>query len=167
MDGNSLGKTFNVFAAPEDLTNASGEKEECSYTETVQRLAELKGWNGFDGTNYETDKEFYEALKTDSYKGGWIMPPRELLTGTAADGPSGVRKGAAVQPDNLFDHQSKGALKRYLAMAAGTAQWYWSSTTDDGFTSSAWVSRFSDGLEKLFHKEILNSLPVRCHLVLR
>src|SRR5947208_2846954 len=62
----SLGRIFNVFAAPEDLPAMM------KYVDAVKYIAELKGWNGFDGTNYATDKEFRQALKDGSYTGGWI-----------------------------------------------------------------------------------------------
>jgi len=114
-----LSQKFNVFAAIEDLTNEAGEKEIYTYDDTVKRMAELEDWHGFDGTKYKNDKEFYEALKNGSYDGGWIIPPRELLTGTKANGPEGFRSGSyIVQPDNLFDHQDKGSLSGTFDKAA-------------------------------------------------
>ena len=62
-EGNSLGKIFNVFAAPEDLTDAAGNKGIFKYVDAVKRIASLKNWHGHDGTNYATDKELYKALR--------------------------------------------------------------------------------------------------------
>ena len=142
-DGRSLGKIFNVFAAPQDLP------ETMKYVDAVKHIAKLKGWNGFDGTNYATDKEIYAALKDGSYNGGWIIPPRELLVGTEPDGKSGIRKGKVIQPDNLFDHQNKGAFKGTFKTAASSGSvypgWYWSSTEYREDPSFVGVVRFSDG----------------------
>jgi len=142
-DGKSLGKIFNVYAAPEDLPSTM------QYVDAVKHIAKLKGWHGFDGTNYATDKEIYKALKDGSYKGGWIIPTRELLVGTEPDGETGVRKGTIIQPDNLFDHQNKGAFKGTFKTAAASGSvypdWYWSSTENCDLPSFVWFVRFSDG----------------------
>jgi hypothetical protein len=160
-NGNSLSKTFNVYAAPEDLP------ETMKYVDAVKHIAQLKKWHGYDGTNYPTDKEIYAALKDGSYKGGWIIPTRELLVGTEPDGESGVRKGKVIQPDNLFDHQNKGAFKGTFKTAASSGSgfpvWYWSSTEhrDDPF--DVWVVRLSDGNGDWFRKDYgrLSCRPVR------
>ena len=159
--GNSLGKVFNVYAAPEDLPDTM------KYLDTVKHIAGLKAWHGYDGTNYPTDKEIYQALKDGSYKGGWIIPPRELLIGTEPDGESGVRKGTIIQPDNLFDHQNKGAFKGTFKTVASSGSaspdWYWSSTEDRDNPSCVWGARFSDGDEGWDHKDTirLSCRPVR------
>ncbi len=160
-DGVSLSKTFNVFAAPEDLL------ETMKYVDAVKHIAELKNWHGFDGTNYPTDKEIYAALKDGSYNGGWIIPTRELLVGTEPDGESGVRKGKVIQLDNLCDHQNEGSFKDTFKMAASSASdcpdWYWSSTEHRDGPGNSWGVRFSDGDEGWGHKDFvrLSCRPVR------
>jgi hypothetical protein len=136
-DGKSLGKIFNVFAAPQDLPDTM------KYVDAVKHIAKLKGWNGFDGTNYATDKEIYKALKDGSYNGGWIIPTRDILVGTDIDGNK-------TQANNLFAHQNKGAFKGTFETAAagdgsGFPDWYWSSTEYLGNPSHVWSVRFSDG----------------------
>ena len=159
-EGNSLGKIFNAFASPEDLTNKSGKKATFIYVDAVKRIAELKDWNGFDGTNYATDKELYKALKDGSYTGGWIIPPRELLSGTDVDGEKDVQK------DNLYAHKDKGSFKGTFTTAAARGgsvffQWYWSCTKDRGHPSGVWNADFSDGFEDWHHKDIrLSCRPV-------
>lgn len=127
-EGKSLSQTFNVFAAPQDLQDTPGSKESCSYIDAVKHIAGLKNWNGFDGANYATDKELIQALKDGSYKGGWVIPPLELLSGMNA-------ACLQVQPDNLYAHKDKGALKNSFVKEAiagvhgsGYADRYWSST---------------------------------------
>ena len=152
-DGNSLSKTFNVFAAPEDLTDTSGKKDTFKYVDAVKRVKDLKGFHGHDGESYATDKELNQALKNGTYKGGWIIPTRELLIGTEADGPSGIRKGGVVRPDNLYDHREKGALKGTFCTEAvrdgsSSKQSYWSCTEyreyPGEYPPCVWVANFSD-----------------------
>ena len=126
-DGTSLRQTFNVFAAPHDVRNTPGKKESCNYLDAVKHVGSLKNWNGFDGENYDTDKDLIQALKDGTYKGGWVIPPREVLMGENAD-------GVQVQPDNLYAHWDKGALKGSFVKEANEshgslyADRYWSST---------------------------------------
>ena len=146
-EGNSLSKTFNVFAAPEDLPKTM------SYVDTVKYIAQLKKWHGYDGEIYATDKDLYAAIKSGSYNGGWTIPTRELLIGTEADGPSGIRKGGVVRPDNLYDHREKGALKGTFCTEAvrdgsSSKQSYWSCTEyreyPGEYPPCVWVANFSD-----------------------
>jgi hypothetical protein len=164
--GNSLGKVFNVFAAKEDLTDASGKKETFKYVDAVKRVATLKGFHGHDGKSYATDKELYKALKDGSYDGGWVIPTRELLIGTEAGGPTGIRKGTVIQPDNLYDHRTKGALKDTFctkaASGSGCPQWYWSCTERRDDPDRAWGADFSDGNGDWGHKD---SSRLSCRLV--
>ncbi len=133
-EGKKLGLRFNVFAAPEDLTNAMGKKDTFRYTEALQRINDLKDFHGYNGERYENDSALFTALKNGSYKGGWVIPPCELLIGYRIgeeDLPSGGVE--TVQADNLFDHKSSGAFgvsfytDPKLANFAST-QYYWSCT---------------------------------------
>lgn len=134
-DGNSLGKIFNVFAAPEDLGGAE------KYVDTVKHIAALKNWHGHDGTNYATDKELYQALKNGGYNGGWIIPTRPLLSGRNVN-------DIIIQPDNLYAHKDKGALaETFKTAASDSSRCYWSSTEDRDYTSHVYAIRFSDGHE--------------------
>ncbi len=136
--GNNLGKIFNVFAAPQDLPDTM------RYVDAVKCIANLKGWNGFDGTNYATDKELYAAIKSGNYNGGWIIPTRELLSDMDVD-------GTATQPGNLYAHKNTGALKGTFTEAATSSSrypdWYWSSMENRDDSSNVLVIRFSDGVE--------------------
>jgi hypothetical protein len=165
-DGKSLGVVFNAFAAPEDLTDTSGKKETFKYVDAVKRVKGLKDFHGHDGESYATDKELNQALKSGSYKGGWVIPTRELLIGTEADGPTGIRKGGVVQPDNLYDHREKGDLKGTFctkaASGSGFPQWYWSCTEDREDPACVWDAGFSDGYGGWARKGIIR---LSCRLV--
>ncbi len=159
--GISLGKVFNVFAAPEDLPVAM------TYVDTVKYIAKLKKWHGFNGTNYPTAEKIYAALKRGSYKGGWIIPPRELLCGSGLDSMSGVRQGKVIQPDNLFDHQNKGtfkgSFKTVVSSGSDFSDWYWTSTVVGSSPPVAWYVSFSGGRESWHLKDYIqgNCRPVR------
>jgi len=158
--GNSLGKIFNVYAAPQDLTNAAGRKETFKYDGALSRIAALKNWHGHDGTSYDTDKELYKALKDGSYKGGWIIPPGELLHGKDL-------YGKKSQIDNLYDHKDKGALKNSFTATISTGytypEWYWSSTQPHNDPSAMQSVNFTNGTQSRFFRDILqlNCRPVR------
>ncbi len=138
-DGKSLSKTFNVYAAPEDLP------ETMKYVDAVKHIAKLKKWNGYDGTNYATDKELYAAIKSGTYNGGWIIPTRDILDGKDVDGKD-------TTPDNILAHKDKGAFKEAkhafkTAASSGSdfPDWYWSSTENRDDLSFVWVVRLSFG----------------------
>ena len=152
-DGISLGKIFNVFAAPQDL----GGRE--TYVDTVKHISQLKNWNGFDGTNYATDKELYKAIKDGSYNGGWIIPTRDVLTGKDVDGNN-------TQSGNLLDAFKKGALKDVKTSSGSGSycpDWYWSSTEGRDCPSFVHDVRLSDGYESWDPKDggRLSVRPVR------
>jgi len=154
-DGRSLGKIFNVFAAPQDLPDTM------KYVDAVKHIAALNNWYGFDGTNYATDKELYQALDNGSYNGGWIIPTRDLLYGKDVN-------GNAIQPDNLYAYKDKGDLAGTFCVAASSGSdypdWYWwSSTEHRDDPSNVHIVRFSDGYEGWNPKDgyRLSCRPVR------
>jgi hypothetical protein len=98
-DGNSLRQAFNVFAAKEDLSGGPSK-----YSDTVRHLAGLKGWNGYNGAGYANDTEFYDALRSGTYKGEWIIPTIDILQGSDVD-------KKATTPDNIFARSDDGAFR--------------------------------------------------------
>ncbi len=122
----SLGLEFNVFAAPEDLTDIAGRHVCLTYAETVLRVGNLKNWHGFDGRGYIGDIALYRALKTGTYKGEWVIPTADLLDG------NDQFSGEKIQEDNLYRHKATGAFKgsynqtRSRKSEKEYARWYWS-----------------------------------------
>jgi hypothetical protein len=153
-DGNSLGKIFNVFAAPQDLGGTE------KYVDAVKHVAQLKNWNGFDGTNYATDRELYKAIKDGSYNGGWIIPTRDLLSGKDVDGNK-------TQSGNLLAAKDAGALKDTFKTSSGSGSdcpvWYLSSTEFRDYPSYVHIVRLSDGYAGWCRKDDfrLSCRPVR------
>ena len=149
-----LSQQFNIFAAPEDLTDTADKKEVYKYVDAVTRIAELKNWHGYNGTNYANKNEIHQALKDGSYiknGSGWFIPPSELLRGTDANRLDGIRPGKMVQRDNLYTHKDKGALCGTFSTVGSDSyagDWYWSST-EDHFNPSLLICTigFSNGNE--------------------
>ena len=84
-EGMSLGKAFNLFAAPQDLRvkieGKKREKKTFTYPEAVTAVAALKGWNGHDGGQYEDEVDLYDAIHSEKYNGGWFIPTRDIIDG--------------------------------------------------------------------------------------
>jgi len=148
-EGKSLNKTFNLFAAPEDLTdsltNAGGKKELRTFKKTVAHVAGLKGWHGHDGFNHNVrgkseDEALYDALRDGSYNGGWFIPTKDIVHGKDLDGNQ-------VQADNLYAHKNKGKLQGTFTTASGSVfdRWYWSCTQRREDASDVFDVDFADG----------------------
>ena len=103
-NGKSLGKTFAVYAATEDLTDEFGVKLVATFRNHAKRMTALKDWHGHNGFDSTNDATIIQGLADGSAVGKWFIPTRELLTGTD-------RWGDKVQDDNLLAHQDKlGAI---------------------------------------------------------
>jgi hypothetical protein len=163
-NGNSLNKTFNVFAAPCDLgldENGRADKQILRYKDAVKCVSEIRSLMGHDGANYKNNTELYAALKNGSYKGEWFIPTREMIVGTDSNGQQ-------VQTDTLLAHKDKGAFKNTFTLASGFdfAHWYWScSETREGPSRVCGV-RLSDGNVYWGHTGhfSLSSRPLRAEL---
>ncbi len=123
--GRSLRKTYNVFAAPEDLKDEQGNYSLSTYTDTRTHIAILENWHGYKGRPYVDDMYLYEDLKDDLYHGEWIIPPMDLLYG---------RDPYTAFPElehNLVKDQVTGAFNGSFAKSHYNTlsyAWYWSST---------------------------------------
>lgn len=161
QDSKSLGKIFNVYAAPEDLT-----KTVVTYEEAVQLCASLKKWHGFDGGNYSTDKELYQALKRGHYEGQWVIPPCDLLLGVD-------ERQVLIQSDNLYTHRNTGAFQGTFSTVpevepSTAADIYWSCTehpNDYDYTWSACFSNPREMTDKICHWNIKRHFKHSCRLV--
>jgi len=156
-EGISLCKTFNVFAAPEGLTNKTGEILRCSYQNALNRIAGLENWHDHAGTSYASDRELLEDLKNDKYNGGWFIPPIELLCGYNIDDNQ-------VQPDNFKRYNHTGAFSdamRDKRISNVFYYCYWSSSTPDKNSLATRCFTFSDGNRSWEDK----TKDMRCHPV--
>ncbi len=161
--GKSLGKTFNIFAAPQDLTDRAGNRVLLTFNEAVKSLSGLKDWHGHDGGNFENDTALYNALKSGSYKGEWFIPTRDILGETRT-----IKK--KDQPNTLYQYKDTGDLKDTLVTTddSDDAPWHWSCTEDPDDKHCVRNTCFSDGRSEWTHKDLvqLSCRPVRAELKL-
>lgn len=132
-DGQSLGKKFNVFAAPEDLTDASGRTTLMTFKDTAKHMTALRKWHEHDGGDFANDTALYNALVDGSAVGKWFIPTRDLLT------------------DNLYANKDK--IGGFQTSGSGLVVWYWSCTEHHDHTSLVWATRFSDGVSGWDNKD--------------
>jgi hypothetical protein len=150
--GKSLGKTFAVYAAPEDLTDESGRKLVATFQDTAKRMTALRNWHGHDGGDFANDTALYRGLADGSAIGKWFIPTRDLLTGTDLDGNK-------VQNDNLVAHKDKlGEIttSRENCGSYDYPNYYWTLSELRGDSGYVWCARLADGgvgwNSKVFHR---------------
>ena len=121
--GNSLHKTFNAFAAPQDLGKA------VRYTDAVKHIKTVYGPKNTFVTKDMTDEDLFKALHEGRYDGEWFIPPHELLY---AQSPTDLK----VAPHNVFSLKDKtllkGAFKNisqpYNPHSVDNSHFYWTCT---------------------------------------
>ena len=160
-----LTQTFDLYAAPEDLTDAQDEKLVTTYNKAVIALNEKKDWHGHHGECFENSEELEEALVNGTYKGGWFIPTKEILHGRNTNGDE-------VQSDNLYNHREKmpsGSEFITTNNESDLAHWYWSSTEHPDDSSRVSSVDFTDGDDDWDGKGgyELSTRPVRAELRLQ
>lgn len=166
-DGKSLGKTFNVFAAPEDLDPSDTSGANCrQFVEAAQEVGKRRNWHGHDGIYCENDAALYNALKDGSAIGKWFIPTRDLLHGKDID-------GNVVRDKHLLGLQNEGDFKGTFttddnAPSPNYPNYYWSCTEHRGNSAGVWGVRFSDGDDGWITKASgrLSCRPCRVELAL-
>lgn len=161
-EGNSLGKTFNVFAAPENLKGSLGQDRLRTYEETFEKIKRLSKWHGHNGAGYESDSELLQALKEGTYKGEWVIPPRELVSGKNC-------KDEEMQADNLYRHQKTGKFNGTFPLEADDRSgiqdmnFYWSCTVLEVGAHTRWIFNLANQNEHYFTVNgfAFNCRPVR------
>ena len=142
--GNSLGKSFAVYAAPEDLTDDSGQRTLLTFQDTAKHLTTKRNWHGYDGGNFVNDTALYNALRSSLYHGEWFIPTRDLLAGSDLDGNKGVYS------DNLIASKDKGDFKEKLVTSGSGSnknypEYYWSLAEHRDDSYYVWCARPADG----------------------
>jgi len=167
--GNSLGKRYNVFAAPEDLTDSSGKKVLLKFKDAAREVANLKNWHGHNGAGVANDTALYEALRDGSYNGGWFIPTRDLLG--SKDGGKDVDDNV-VHDETLYKHRNTGAFANTFQMvdksSSDIGEYYWSCSEHRDDSVYVWYARFTDGGGGWLHKgsHRLSCRPCRVELAL-
>jgi hypothetical protein len=158
-NGKSLGKTFAVYVATEDLTDESGAKLVATFQDHAKRMTALKGWHGHDGFDSTNDAAITQGLADRSAVGKWLIPTIEILVGTD-------RNGDKVQDDNLIAHKDKlGAIttSRKCCGDYEYPNYYVSSTEPRDLSYGVRCARPADGGDRWVNRDhnLMSCRPVR------
>ena len=145
-----LKKVFDLYAAPEDLTDENDKKLVTTYKNAVKALKRKKNWYGYNGECFKNHHKLEAALANNTYRGGWFIPPK------------------GVVETNLYKNKGRGDLKGTFTDRNGSdlAHWYWSCTEHPDNSSRVYFVTFTDGLDGWGHKDYseLSTRPVRAGL---
>jgi len=138
-DGNSLGKTFNLYAAPEDIGVLA------TFNDAVRHVAGLRNWHGHDGFNHNVNGNascapLYDTLKDGSYNGEWFIPPLDAVQGNL------YANKDAFEPENAL-------VTEY---GSDDAHWYWSCTEPRVNASLVYGVAFTGGGGGWGHKDTIS-----------
>jgi hypothetical protein len=136
-----LKKVFDLYAAPEDLTDGNERRLVTTYKKAVKALKRKKNWHGYNGECFKNHQAWEVALANNTYRGGWFIPTKEILHGKNAEENK-------VQNDNLFGNRSKmprGSEFVTTDNGSGHAHWYWSCTEYRDDLSRVHCVDFTDG----------------------
>jgi hypothetical protein len=152
----------DYFAAPKDTRFLNGSKQLATYNSDIQRIADLEEVCGHRGILLRNDAAIYDASETDPAKLAlWHMPTLPLVNGRNMGSDQ-------VNPNNMYAHKDKGALKGTFTDKAGSdgARWYWSATEHRVNPSGVYGVDFTGGDDVWGHKDGngLSSRPVRAEL---
>jgi hypothetical protein len=160
--GKRVGPVVDYFAAPKDTRFLNGSKQLATYNSDIQRIADLEEVCGHRGILLRNDAAIYDASETDPAKLAlWHMPTLPLVNGRNMGSDQ-------VNPNNMYAHKDKGALKGTFTDKAGSdgARWYWSATEHRVNPSGVYGVDFTGGDDVWGHKDGngLSSRPVRAEL---
>ena len=141
--GRSLGKTFDLYAAPKDISEGFSIRLQMSFKDAVRHVAGLQNWHGHDGGNFKNEEAVMKAVRNNPEAlGNWFIPTKEMLHGCNANDD-------IVQKDNLYAHREKMPFgSEFLSKYKGDdeAYWYCSCTEDLNESSLVHVVEFTGGL---------------------
>ncbi len=157
-----LTEIWDIFAAPEDLTDENDRKYVGTYNNSVAELNKKRGWHGFDGECFADEKTLNKAFLDGTYGGGWFTPTKEILHGKNTNGDT-------VQSNNLYGQKDRmPAGSEYVTVNNGSddARWYWSCTERPDDSSDVYNVQFSVGELHWDFKDLfkVSVRPVRAEL---
>lgn len=151
LNGEHLGKLFDLYAAPYDLgldAKKRGQKLLLMFNDAVKAVAQIQSLCGHNGNYYQTKEVLLEALVQEKYKGEWFIPPLDILK-------------------HMRSIMDRGALSNTFTLGVEhhNSGWYWSSTVDNNHDLFMRVFEFQKGKGCLFLADLDNLLmstrPVR------
>ena len=151
-DDQSLGKTFDLYAAPQDVVDEQRNKILLTFNDAATHVAGLQNWHGHNGVDLRNDIAVYDAIREGRLEEleKWFIPTREIVK------------------ENLYKNKDKGDLKGKFTDKRGSvsAHWYWSCTEPPGDSSYVYNVNFTDGDDDWDGKGLykLSTRPVRAEL---
>lgn len=113
-DGKSLNRTFNLYAAPEDLP------KRLTFDNAIDYVSELDNYFGYRGLAIENQYELYKIVEKSPEKlSNWFIPTIEILNGTDTH-------GRQAQSPNFRMLHDTGDFKETFNLHDNN--WYWSIT---------------------------------------
>ena len=125
--GNSLGRIFDLYAAPKDIKKHDDYNLYMTFNEAVHRVSELKDWHGHNGGNFENEQTVLEAVQNNPEKlSDWFIPTKGIWLGENEAG----KKIKNTQAANLYSNEKKmlDANKFEHNFGEELSEWYWSCT---------------------------------------
>ena len=148
----SLGKTFDLYAAPQDVVDSQGKKILLTFNDAAAHVAGLDNWHGYDGAELRNDTAIYDAIREGRLEEleKWFIPTRDVVKA------------------NFYQNKDKGNLKGTFTDKRGSddARWYWSCTERPDDSSIVYNVDFTDGDDVWHGKDYyeLSTRPVRAEL---
>lgn len=115
QEGRTLGKIFDLYAAPENFLQPNGRSLLMTFNDAVDHVAGLKNFHGHDGARVASEKAVLEAVRSNPEAlAKWFIPTKEILHGETVGGDK-------IQPANLYDSRKIGAFKKTLIPFEGSS----------------------------------------------
>jgi hypothetical protein len=180
--GQSIGKIFELYVAPEDLPDDHGGQQGLFYFRgAINAVRSLKSWYGHDGIDVWNDDirgspGLTQALKDGTAVGRWFVPPVGPMMGISGDGtPIGadnvIVTNFKTRIDNLYRNRNAGVFnKSFMPRDSkdrrGDSYNYWTITHPDyhTFPDIVWVVSLAPGpaSERPYKKEIKDRIRLPC-----
>lgn len=142
-NGQRLNQIFDVYAAPQDLTDKKGKKLLMNFDAASKYVSGLQDWHGHNGSGLQTEQAIHESIRARNFEelGKWFIPPIDLINGQNG-------KGRNVSLHNLKKYKDHGALKgsfTILSSSSNNSKWYFSSTGYDNYDFAVRCAIIPDG----------------------
>jgi len=141
IDGRSLCKVFNLFAAKQDLEILP------DYYDVLKKVRSIQGLEGHNGADFGNHIDFYNALKDETYNGEWFIPTLDMLK--ANQRFKDLNQSVTMAGGTLYNLREKGALKGSFNIdfinGFSNKLWYWSCTEVRNNSSGVYNVDFTSG----------------------
>jgi hypothetical protein len=164
-NGRRIGKTYNLFAAKNDIKSQSGGYLMQNFKNMVREVAAVRGLHDHDGASVADVTALIRGLKDGSLEGKWVIPPLEWLLG------KNVNHGASQTPSLYALRNTRAFADTFVTKPSVhpfRSPLYWCLADHRDGQSILLGARFSDGNYISFGREFLrmSCRPCRVELVI-